>query len=125
MPHVKRGDASLLRLLINHVSSHKNALQPLSINVLAQDFILNHLMLATIDPETQREWELITATSTGAPTTAEFVTFVESRCRALERMQITQSQKIVPVTSQSSHAVGSKVSKPSYSNVATQLQYSL
>ena len=122
MPHVKRGDESSLRQLINHASSHMNALQALSLNVPVQDLMLNHLMLATIDPETQREWELITASRTDIPTTAELVTFLESRCRALERLHITQSLKTVPATSRSSHTMGSKVSKPSYSNVATQLQ---
>jgi diphosphomevalonate decarboxylase len=84
MPPVKRGDASSLRQLINHVSSHINALQALSLNVPIQDLMLNHLMLATLDTETQREWELIMASRTDTPTTAELVTFLESRCRALE-----------------------------------------
>ena len=44
--------------------------------------MLNHLMLAAIDPETQREWELITASRIDIPTTEELVTFLESRCRA-------------------------------------------
>ena len=92
MPHVKKGDASSLRKLINHVSSHMNALQALQLNVSAQDLILNHLMLATIDPETQREWELHTTTSTATPTTAELITFLELRCQAVERLHITQAQ---------------------------------
>jgi len=125
MPKVRKGDASSLRQLIYHVSSHMNALQALSSNVPAQDLMLNHLMLATIDPETQREWELITASRTDTPTTAELVTFLESRCRALELLQTTQPLKIVPATSRPSHSTGSKVSKPSYSNVATHLQCSL
>ena len=120
MPQVRKGDAPSLRHLINHVSSHMNALQALSLNVPVQD-----LMLATIDPETQREWELIATSRTDTLTTAELVTFLESRCRALQLLQTTQSLKIVPATSRSSQTTGSKVSKPSYSNVATQLQYSL
>jgi len=59
MPAVKKGDASSLRQLINHVSSHMNALQAVSLNVSIHDLMLNHLMLATLDKETQREWELI------------------------------------------------------------------
>ena len=47
LPPVKKGDASSLRQLINHVSSHMNALQALSLNVLVQDLMINHLMLAT------------------------------------------------------------------------------
>ena len=92
MPHVKKGDASSLRKLINHVSSHMNALQALQLNVSEQDLILNHLMLATIDPETQREWELHTTTSTATPTTAELITFLELRCQAVERLHIAQAQ---------------------------------
>ena len=56
MPPVKKGDAFSLHQLINHVSSHMNALQALSLNVPIQDLMLNHLMLATLDTETQREW---------------------------------------------------------------------
>jgi len=70
MPQVKKGDASSLRQLINHVSSHMNALQALSLNVPVQDLMLNHLMLATIDSETQRDWELITASRADTPTAA-------------------------------------------------------
>jgi len=69
-PQVKKGDASSMRQLINHMSSHMNTLQALSLNVPVQDLMLNHLMLATIDPETQREWELNTASRTDIPTTA-------------------------------------------------------
>jgi len=98
LPQARKGDASSLRQLINHVSSHMNALQALSLNVLVQDLMLNHLMLVTIDPETLREWELITASRTDTPTTAELITFLESRCRALELLQTTQSLKIVPAT---------------------------
>ena len=70
MPQVIKGDASSLRQLINHVSSHMNALQALSLNVPVQDLMLNHLMLATIDSETQRDWELITASRADTPTAA-------------------------------------------------------
>ena len=66
-----------MRQLINHVSSHMNALQALSLNVPVQDLMLNHLMLATLYPETQREWELFTASRADTPTTAELVTFLE------------------------------------------------
>ena len=101
--------------------SHMNALQALLLNMPVQDLMLNHLMLATLDAETQREWELITASHADAPTTAELVTFLESRCRALELLKTTQSLKTTPVTVHTSQSTGSKISKPSYSNVATQL----
>jgi len=84
MPQVKKGDATSLRQLINHVSSHMNTLQALTLNVPTQDFMLNHLMLATLDPDTQREWELNTAPCADIPKTADFITFLESRCRAFE-----------------------------------------
>jgi len=53
-------------------------------------------MLAKLDPETQREWELITASRADTPRTAELATFLESRCRALELHQTNQSLKVVP-----------------------------
>ena len=123
MPQVRKGDASSLRQLINHVSSHMNALQALSLNVPVQDLMLNHWMLATLDPETQQEWELITALRADTPTTAELVTLLESRCRALELLQTTQSLKVIPDISRSSQFTGNKVCK-SYSNLATKLQCS-
>ena len=46
-----------------------NALQALSLNVPVQDLMLNHLMLPTLDTETQREWEIITTSRADTPTT--------------------------------------------------------
>jgi len=106
------------------LSTNSVALQALSLNVPVKDLMLNYLTLATTDPETQREWELITASRTDTPTTAEMITFLESRSRALELIHTTQSPKIIPATSRSSHTTGSKVNKHSYCNVATQLQCS-
>jgi len=93
MPLVQKGNASSLLQLIYHVSSDMNALQALSLKVPIQDLMFNYLMLATLDTETQREWELIMASCTDTPTTAELVTFLESRCRALELFQTIQSLK--------------------------------
>jgi hypothetical protein len=76
MPQVKGEDASSLRQLINHVSSHMNALQALSLTVPVQDLMLNHLMLATLDAQTQRDWELITASRADIPTTSELINFM-------------------------------------------------
>jgi len=105
IPPVQKGDASLLHHLIN-VSSHMNALQTLSLNVPIQDLMFSHLMLAALDMETQREWELIMASRTDTPTTAELVTFLESKCRALELLQTTQSLKTTAVTPCSSESTG-------------------
>jgi len=71
LPAVKKSDASLLRQLINHVSSHINALQALPLNVPIQDLMLNHFLLSSLDAETQREWELITASRGDIPSTSE------------------------------------------------------
>jgi hypothetical protein len=54
MPQVKKGDASSLRQLTNHVSSHMNALQALALNVPVQDLMLNYLMVATMDKTHQQ-----------------------------------------------------------------------
>jgi hypothetical protein len=99
MPQIKKGDASSLRQLINHVSSHMNALQALSLNVTFQDLMLNHLMLANLDNQAQQEWEQITAARTDVPTKSELITFLEARCRTLELIQNTQSMKITTANS--------------------------
>jgi hypothetical protein len=67
-----------------------NALQALSLNVPVQDLMLNHLMVATLYNETYQQWEQITATRTELPTTAEFITFLEARCRTLELIHNSQ-----------------------------------
>jgi hypothetical protein len=46
-----------------------NALQALSLNVTIQDLMLNHLMLAKLDPEKRREWEINTVLRTDTPAT--------------------------------------------------------
>jgi len=88
------------------------------LNGAVQDLMLYHLMLAALDPQTQRELELITASRADTPTTAELVTFMESRCRALELLQTTQLLNVLHNISLSSHLTGNKVTK-FYSNVAT------
>ena len=119
--HKKKGRPSLCQL-INHVSSHTNALQALSLNMPVQDLMLNHLMLATLDGETQQERELITASRADTATSTALVTFLESRCRVLELLQTTQSLRATTATPRSTQSASNKVSKPSYSNVATQLK---
>jgi len=101
-----------------------DALEALSLNVLVQELMLNHLMQATLETETQREWELITASRADTPKTAELVALLEPRCRALELLQTTQSLRVVLKISRSSQSSGNKVSKL-YLKVATQLQCSL
>jgi hypothetical protein len=128
MPQVRKGDASSLRKLTNHVTSNLNAFQALEVNVPIQDLMLNHLMLATVDSETQKEWELITAPRADIPSTTELVTFLESRCQALELLQTVQSAEVQLITSRASrasHTTGIKASKPSRTYVATQMQCSL
>jgi len=80
-------------------------------------------MLATLDPQTQREWELMTVSRADTPTTAELFTFLESICRVFKQHQTTQTLKVVPNISRSSQLTGNKVTK-SYSNIAKQLKCS-
>ena len=77
-------------------------------------------MLSTLDPETQREWELITAPRADIPLTTE----MESKCQALELLQTTQPANVQPTTC-ASHSTRIKFSKPSHTYVATQIQCSL
>jgi len=82
-------------------------------------------MLASLDPETQREWELNTVPRAHTPKNSELLTLLELSCWALELLQTNQWLKVVPTTSRSSQLTGNNVSTPSYSKVATQLQCSL
>jgi hypothetical protein len=71
MPQIKKGCASSLRYLINHVSSHINALQALSLNIPMHDKILNHLMLSTLGAEKHKVWEMHTVAHQDIPLTTE------------------------------------------------------
>ena len=83
MPPVQNGNASSLRQLINHVSSHMNALQALSFNVPIQDLMLYHLMLATLDTEAQREWELNMASRKDNPNDCRISHIFENKMQSL------------------------------------------
>jgi hypothetical protein len=120
IPHVEKGDALSLQRLINHVSSHINALQALSLNITVQDLMVNHLILASLDDQSQRDWELVTAPRAEIPTSADLITFLETRCRALELIQSKQLVRALPPLPRSSQPADRKVSKHTFSNVATQ-----
>jgi hypothetical protein len=116
MPQVKKGDASTLRHLINHVSSHINALKALSLNMTFQDLMLNHLMLASLDSETHQQWEQLTAARSEVPTTSDLITFLESRCRALELIHNTQSSNTATLSPRTQQSMRTKVSRSPYCN---------
>jgi len=101
-----------------------NELRTLSLNVPVQVLMLNQLMLATLDPETQRDFELITASRGDTTTTVQIFTFLESRCRAFKLHQTSQFLKAIPNILRSSQSARKKVSK-SYSKRVTLLQSSL
>jgi diphosphomevalonate decarboxylase len=124
MPQANKGDASSLRQLINHVSSHVNAIQALSVNTPVQDLMLNHLMTSTLDNETLQQWEQLTTARLDLPTTAELITFLEARCRTFELIQNVQSIRMTTASPRTQQATGSKVSK-SYCNVANPSQCTL
>jgi hypothetical protein len=112
---------------INHVSSNMNAIQALALNTPMQDLILNHLLLSALDSETHKEWELQTATQQDIPSTSVVTDFLEARCKALELFQANQSASST-TTQQSPQGrdkvsqTMSKVSKPAYSYLSSQVQ---
>jgi hypothetical protein len=58
MPKTKKGNATTLRQLINHVTSHMNDIEALTLYVSMHTLILNHLLLSVLDAETHKTWEL-------------------------------------------------------------------
>lgn len=109
MPLVKKGDASSLGQLINHVSSHTNAIQALTLNASMHDLILNHLLLSVLDLETHKEWERQTSRQQDIPSTAKVIEFLEDKCKALELAQANQSTGTTPT--RYAQQPGSKVSQ--------------
>jgi hypothetical protein len=82
-------------------------------------------MLVTLDAESQKEWELLITSRTDTPTTAELITYLESRCGALELIQTLQALKTTSTPHVSTHPTGNKISKTSHTYVVTQVQRSL
>lgn len=120
-PQVKRGDASSLRHLINHMSSHMNALNALLEDTSMHDLLLNHLVLSALDSESHREWELRTSAHTHISPITEVIEFLENKCKALELLQTNQSSSI---TTPSRHIqpTGNKFSHSPRCNLTTQSQ---
>jgi len=121
MPQIKKGDASSLRSLTNHVSSHLNVIQPLSLIVSMQNLILYHLMLSTLDADTHKEWKLHTAHQDILLTT-ELISFLETRCKALELLQNAQVPRTTTAFPRPTQSAEANVRNPSHCTLATQVQ---
>jgi hypothetical protein len=120
LPQVKGRDFSSLRQLINHVSSHTNALQALNLQATKHDLILNHLLLSVLDSETHKEWELHSSRNQDLPTTKEIMEFLEDTCNAMELLQA--NQETATTSTRAAQHTGVKVSQSSRCNLTTQLQ---
>jgi hypothetical protein len=83
MPQTKKGDATSLRQLINHIRSYVNALQALTLNTPMNNLILNHLLLSALDSDTPKTWEIHASEQENIPSTKEVLQFLENRCKAL------------------------------------------
>ena len=123
MPQTKKGDATSLRQLINHIRSNVNALQALTLNVPMHTLILNHLLLSALDTDTHKTWEIHAAAQEDIPSTTEVIQFLENRCKALELLQTSQLTTVTTASSKhTSVSSGNKVSHTSRCHVATSLQ---
>jgi diphosphomevalonate decarboxylase len=122
MPQIKKGDASSLRHLINHVTSHLNAIQALSLNASMQHLILNNLLLSTLHPETHKECELHRANQQDTPSATDVIAFLEARCKALALLQNNQSPRRNTAVPRYPPPAGTKVSNTSRCNLAKQIQ---
>jgi hypothetical protein len=120
MPQVKGRDSSSLHRLINHVSSHTNALQALNLQATMHDLILNHLLLSVLGAETHKEWELHSSRVQDLPSTKEIMEFLEDRCKAMELLQANQATG--NMSPRNTQHTGSNVSQPSRCTLTTQLQ---
>jgi hypothetical protein len=92
-PLVSKGNSGNLRLLINHINTHRNALQALSLNVMWQELIINHLLLESLDDETHKAWELKTAFSQEMALLDDILRLLEDRWKALELFDTSQPGK--------------------------------
>jgi hypothetical protein len=126
IPHMKKGDCSSMRQLINHVQGNLNALRALSLTVTSQDIMLTHLILASLDFETNQDWQKATATRSDVPSTEELISFLETRCRAL--LLATNTQTVRPTatpvrtTTTSARSSNRKSSNNSFISVNTPSQ---
>jgi hypothetical protein len=121
MPQTKRGDATSLRQLKNHVTSHTNAIEALTLNTSMHTLILNHL-LSVLDSETHKQWEKQAATQKDVPSTTQVMAFLEQRCKALELIQTSQASNATTASSRHTSVSGNKVSQTSRFYMTTRSQ---
>jgi diphosphomevalonate decarboxylase len=93
IPQARQNDAASLRQLTNHVANNFTALRALTLDIPLRDLILIHLILCILDPETHKAWELRTVNQQ-LSSMADFITFLEGRCNALELMQDLQTTTV-------------------------------
>jgi hypothetical protein len=126
MPQTKKGDATSLRELINHIRSNVNSLQALTLNAPMHTLILNHLLLSALDSDTHKTWEIHASEQGDIPSATEALKFLESRCKVLELLQTSQLTTVLTTPSKhTSLASGTKVSHTSHCHIATSLQCSV
>jgi hypothetical protein len=79
------------------------------------------LILSTLDADTHKEWELHTAHH-AIPWTTEFISFLETRCNALELLHNALVPGKTTAFPQPTQSAGAKVSNPSHCKLTTQVQ---
>jgi hypothetical protein len=109
MPAIRKGDSQTLRQLINHVATHTNAIQALSLNTNMADLIVNHLLLSVLDIETCRDWEIFKS-GQDILSTADLIKFLGDKCKALELTQINQPNTAFTTNPRGTQPLGKKVS---------------
>jgi hypothetical protein len=119
-PQTKKGDATSLRQLINFLVSNINAVAALSLNTSLQTLMLNHILLAALDADTHRGWELHVSLQDDMPSTAQVIAFLEQRCKALELLQTRQQTTIPAATSKHSTPVATSKHTSSSGNKVSQ-----
>lgn len=91
-PSCSKLDYKSLRKLVDTVNESVRSLRVLQEPVDTWDTIIVHLLLRKLDADTRQNWELELATRDCESSLANFIKFLESRCRALENC-IVISQK--------------------------------
>ncbi|KAG8196252.1 hypothetical protein JTE90_023808 [Oedothorax gibbosus] len=91
-PAVSAADEKSLRNIADTADEVLRSLRAISEEATSRDPWLIHILLEKVDPETRLQWSQ-TSSATDFPTTDQFLTFLNSRCSALEVYNAEASNK--------------------------------
>lgn len=97
LPMLTKESYSGLRLLLDGMQTHINALEALKMPTTHWDVLIIYLISSKFDGVTRRAWETENNSSSGLPTLQQFIDFLKNRCRILDALDQGNNSTNKPV----------------------------